>query len=242
MAKIYLSSTHSDLEEYRGRVYAALRRLRHDVIAMEDYAAGDVRPLQQCLADVESCDVYVGLFAWKYGYVPPEHENPEGRSITELEYREAGRHQKPRLVFVLRPEAPWPPVEMDAHTGEGDRGDHIRRLRDELLAERLVGLFSTPEELAAAAAAAVTLLGPDRRPELDRVLTRLRGLQRVEGDAYDQEKWYLGPELDRLGDAIATAGNHPEWRAAYDRVRNLILLGGDPSRLEDCINELERLG
>jgi Domain of unknown function (DUF4062) len=241
MAKIYISSTYSDLEDYRRRVYEALRRLRHDVVAMEDYAAGDARPLQQCLVDVAGCDVYVGLFAWKYGNVPAEHENPEQRSITELEYREAERLGKPRLVFVLRPDAPWPPTQMDSHTGDGNRGERIRRLRDELLAERLVGLFSTPDELAGAVAAAVTLRGPDRPPELDRVLMRLRRLHAVDGEAYDREKWYLGPELDQLGDAIATAGNDPEWRAAYEHISHAILLDADRSQLEECIRQLEQL-
>ena len=37
MAKIYLSSTYSDLKEHREAVYRALRKMRHDVIAMEDY-------------------------------------------------------------------------------------------------------------------------------------------------------------------------------------------------------------
>jgi hypothetical protein len=78
-------------------------------------------------------------------------------------------------------------------------------------------------------------------PALDRVLTRLRGLAVVEGKTYDDEKWYLGHELDRLGDEIASAGNDPEWRAAYERVRHAILLGGDPSQLEECIRQLERL-
>jgi Domain of unknown function (DUF4062) len=241
MAKIYLSSTYSDLEDHRRRVYASLRRLRQDIIAMEDSVSTDVRPLQQCLSDVADCGVYVGIFAWKYGHVPPEDENPDGRSITELEYREAGRLGRPRLVFVLRPDAPWPPTEMDAHTGDGERGDRIRRLRDELLAEHHVALFSTPEELGGAVGAAVMLRGPDEPQELERVLERLRKLQHAEGKTYDDEKWFLGSELDRLGDAIATAGNDADWRAAYERVRNAILLGDDHAQLGSCIRDLEGL-
>ncbi len=37
MASIYLSSTYSDLQEYRETVYRALRQMRYDVIAMEDW-------------------------------------------------------------------------------------------------------------------------------------------------------------------------------------------------------------
>jgi hypothetical protein len=69
MARIYVSSTFSDLEEYRKEVSLALRRLGHEDLAMEYYMAEDKRPLDRCLSDVASCDVYVGIFAWRYGYV-----------------------------------------------------------------------------------------------------------------------------------------------------------------------------
>ena len=83
MADIYLSSTFSDLKTYREAVYRALRQMQYNVIAMEDYVAKDQRPLDRCLADVAKCDLYIGLFAWRYGYVPAE-DNPDGKSITEL--------------------------------------------------------------------------------------------------------------------------------------------------------------
>ena len=91
MATIYLSSTYEDLKEHREAVYRALRRLGHDVRAMEDYVATDQRPVDKCLADVAACDIYVGILAWRYGYVPAD-DNREGRSITE-------RNWLPGLTF-----------------------------------------------------------------------------------------------------------------------------------------------
>jgi hypothetical protein len=44
--------------------------MRQDVIAMEHYVAADQRPLDKCLEDVCGCDLYIGLFAWRYGYIP----------------------------------------------------------------------------------------------------------------------------------------------------------------------------
>jgi hypothetical protein len=85
--KIYISSTFVDLEQYREKVYRQLRALRHDVIAMEDYVAADKRPLDQCLQDVREADIYIGIFAWRYGYIPMM-DNPHHRSITELELNE----------------------------------------------------------------------------------------------------------------------------------------------------------
>src|SRR5207302_88059 len=92
--KIYISSTFIDLEQYRERVYKYLRSLGHDVIAMEDYVATDTRPLEKCLKDVRDAHVYVGIFAWRYGYIPIEN-NPEKKLITELELDEAKRVSKP---------------------------------------------------------------------------------------------------------------------------------------------------
>ena len=90
MLTIYLSSTFDDLIEHRNEAYRALRRMHHHVIAMEDYVATDQRPLDKCLDDVAASDLYIGIFAWRYGFIPTEN-NPEQKSITELEYRKEGR-------------------------------------------------------------------------------------------------------------------------------------------------------
>jgi hypothetical protein len=142
--------------EFREAVYGALRKLRHDVVAMEDYVAADERPLDRCLADVATCDLYMRIFAWRYGYVPFE-DNPEEKSITELEYRCAREKGKICMVFLLHPKvAQWTPSSMDAVTGENEGGKRIRELRDELARESMVAFFKTPEGLATEVAVAVS--------------------------------------------------------------------------------------
>ena len=138
--KIYVSATFADLEQHRERVYQALRALRHDVIAMEDYVATDARPLDKCLRDVRQSDIYIGIFAWRYGYVPTK-DNPRHKSITELELHEAERLGKPCLIFLLKSTAPWPPSMMDTTTGDNERGARMVALCDELQRERLFGMF-----------------------------------------------------------------------------------------------------
>ncbi len=144
MARIYVSSTFSDLEKYRKEVSLALRRLGHEDVAMEYYVAEDKRPLDRCLSDVASCDVYVGIFAWRYGYVPQKN-NPEGRSITELEYRKAQDERKPCLIFLLSEEAPWPKIKQD----KGVAAEQIETLRQELLSSErhVVSFFDNADEL-----------------------------------------------------------------------------------------------
>ena len=75
MRKVYISSSYLDLKECRDSVYRILRSLRYDAMAMEDYVASDQRPLDRCLKDVGQCDAYVGIFAWRYGYIP-DADNP----------------------------------------------------------------------------------------------------------------------------------------------------------------------
>jgi tetratricopeptide (TPR) repeat protein len=157
VARIYVSSTYGDLKEHREKADRALRRLDHDVVAMENYVAADQRPLAKCLEDVAGCDLYVGIFAHRYGYVP-EHDNADGRSITELEYRHAQANGRPCLVFLLDPATPWSPAWIDAVTGDGDQGRRINALREELGRERLVSFFTTADELAQQVGAAVTNL------------------------------------------------------------------------------------
>jgi formylglycine-generating enzyme required for sulfatase activity len=164
MTTIYLSSTYEDLKEYREVVYKALRQSGYDVIAMEDYVAADQRPVEKCLEDVAKADIYVGIFAFRYGYVPPEsHKNRDGLSITELEFRQAESFKKPCLAFVVSETKSWPPMFDDARKGK-DKGERINRLRQYLLTEKLGSSFSEPYELASLVQAAVTKHLHDSNP------------------------------------------------------------------------------
>ncbi len=174
MVTIYLSSTYADFEQHRESVYRILRRLRHDVVAMEDYVATDHRPLQQCLADVEAADIYVGLIGWRYGY-QPEQDNPERRSITELEYRQAGDSGLPRLMFLADPGVDWPDLYKDAETGDGDAGQRIEAFRAELETDKLVSHFRSPDHLAGLVSVAV------QRCLQERTAASLQGQSKTHG-------------------------------------------------------------
>jgi Domain of unknown function (DUF4062) len=102
MSTIYVSSTFADLLAHRKALSLAIRRLGHVDVAMEYYLAEDARPLDRCLRDAGSCDLYIGLFARRYGFCPPG----EQRSITELEFRSARTANIDSLCFLLAEEAP----------------------------------------------------------------------------------------------------------------------------------------
>ena len=162
--RIYISSTFEDLEPYREAVQRALRKMQKEVVAMEDYVARDDRPLAACLADVETSDLYVGIFAWRYGFIPSE-DNPDGRSITELEFRHAVAQGVPCLIFLLSEDVVWKPSCLDSHTGEGEAGRRISELRQELQEQRVAGFFESPDHLASLVQSAVSVSLDERRDD-----------------------------------------------------------------------------
>ena len=165
--RVYLSSTFEDLKEYRAAVFAALERAGLDVARMEGYTAADERPVDLCLRDVAASDVYVGIYAWRYGYVPPaHHENPAGKSISELEYRQAEARGLRKLVFLAHPDTKvqWPAKFKDEETGEGDHGARLTTFRTEIGTEKITSMFRTPDELATLVLAALMRTGLSGRP------------------------------------------------------------------------------
>lgn len=148
MARVYVSSTYFDLLEFRERVHRALRKMRHDDVTMEYYVAEVNRPLERGLEDVASSDIFIGLVAWRYGWVPEEN-NPEGLSIPEIEYRHAMMHGKPCLMFLLDEDTPWPPKFIDSDTKP------IEAFREKVLSRNVVHFFNSPDELEVAVVQAI---------------------------------------------------------------------------------------
>jgi hypothetical protein len=145
MARVFLSSTFRDLKDHREAVYVALRRLGHQSVAMEQWAASDQAPLERSLEAVRAADVEVVIVAWRYGWIPQGQQY----STTELELRAAREAAVPCLVFLVPDDAAWPQTDVDDDT------TNIRRFRQSLIEQFVVGFFTTPEELASQVAIAL---------------------------------------------------------------------------------------
>jgi hypothetical protein len=167
MLRVFLSSTYVDLVEHRRKVAASLARAGHGVIGMEDFAASDQRPLAKCLAEVERCEVCIGIVAWKLGFKPMEG-NPQGRSITELEIRYAQDLGRPCLIFLLQEGVAWLPEHVDL--GEPPRP--IDQFRSTLKQEFVVNHFASPDDLAAKVLAAIRKWEEEKSPQGARAIER----------------------------------------------------------------------
>ena len=97
LARVYVSSTIADLTEERRAVLDWLRLARHQ--AVDSYLPDSDTVRDSCLDDVAACDLYVLIVGHRYGFQPPQ-DNPEGLSITQLEFRRAGECGIPRVALL----------------------------------------------------------------------------------------------------------------------------------------------
>ena len=72
--RIFVSSSFEDLKQHCAAAIRVLRQLGHEVLAMEDVIAASAAPLAKVLEMVDRSEAYVGVFAWRYGYVPGSTE------------------------------------------------------------------------------------------------------------------------------------------------------------------------
>jgi hypothetical protein len=97
MARVYVSSTIADLKRERRAVMDWLVAAGHQPVHSYRPDSDSVRA--SCLGDVGTCDLYVLIAGHRYGFQPADG-NPDGLSITHLEYRQAGQAGVPRIALL----------------------------------------------------------------------------------------------------------------------------------------------
>jgi tetratricopeptide (TPR) repeat protein len=146
---VMISSTAHDLPEHREQIRLACERAGfapHDM--MEHLPALNADAIDASLKMVAGADVYLGIFAYRYGYVPDGHEV----SITEMEYDRAVELNKPRLIFFIHEDHPV--TGRDFETGKG--ATKLQILKDRIGKARVAAFFRSPEDLRAHVIEALT--------------------------------------------------------------------------------------
>jgi hypothetical protein len=100
---VMVSSTFTDLQEHRAELIKIIERSGLKAIPMEyDSAKPSGTVIDSSLGMVRDGSAYVGIIAKKYGQTPKcAARNPKKVSITELEFDEAIRIQRPILLFLM---------------------------------------------------------------------------------------------------------------------------------------------
>jgi tetratricopeptide (TPR) repeat protein len=151
---VFISSTSIDLPEYRAAVRDAILSLGMFPSGMEHWPVSGENPVDLCRKMVGDAELYVGVFAKRYGWMPDGF-----RSITEMEYDWAGDVKRngspmPRLCFVMKDDFPFPDSEESDDAKQG-----LARFKARVKKEA-VGFFTTPTDLKAQVLAALAPFAP----------------------------------------------------------------------------------
>lgn len=161
--KTFLSSTYLDLADYRRAAVDALERLGQQVGRMEVFGARPEEPSQVCLAEIDDCDLMVGIYAHRYGFVP----DGTHVSITEAEFDHAKARKKPIFCFMVDEDHPWPPKMIEDEPGRSK----LRMFKAKIGSVFVRDTFTTSQDLAYKIATAIGRYLSDR--DHDNLLTRL---------------------------------------------------------------------
>jgi hypothetical protein len=94
---IFISSTFDDLKNHRRKIWDLLEKYDVDVRGMERFGARKEAPLTTCLSEVEQCDIFVGVIAYRLGSV----DETSGKSFTQREYEKAYELNHEILIYMI---------------------------------------------------------------------------------------------------------------------------------------------
>ena len=125
-----ISSTALDLPEHRKAVVEACLSEGVFPIGMEHLPTRDATGIQTCLELVDCADIYIGIYAWRYGWVP-DFDNPGRISIAEMEFnraleRKASGNLKELMMFVMHDNHPIRPSQIELTLSRRGNWKHSR--------------------------------------------------------------------------------------------------------------------
>jgi len=135
-----ISSTSLDLPEHRQQAIDACWRQGIFPRAMEHLPARDADAIRVSMEMVDEADIYIGIYAWRYGHVPVGHDI----SITEMEFNRAVERGIPILVFTIHNDHPLTITMVEA---DRDAQDKLKKLKERACHGRGRLEFKSPVEL-----------------------------------------------------------------------------------------------
>jgi NB-ARC domain/Domain of unknown function (DUF4062) len=137
---VFVSSTGRDLGAYREAAIATCLKLGLFPIGMEFFEAMGAGATAGSKEKLESADVYVGIFAHRYGFIEQGYE----KSVTEVEFDLAGERNLERLCFLVDPAHLWPVGAIDFENHE-----LLERFKGRVEQSTIRALFTTVDDFGA---------------------------------------------------------------------------------------------
>jgi tetratricopeptide (TPR) repeat protein len=114
---------------------------------MEFLPASDAEALSVSLKMVDEANIYIGIFAHRYGYIPAQN-NGEQISISEIEYNRAVQRKIPRLIFIIDKNHPLAEFTID-DIETGEIAIKLKNFKTRLELENIVNFYKSPADLRA---------------------------------------------------------------------------------------------
>lgn len=108
--QIFVSSTYEDLKDERDLVIKAILEMGHIPVGMEMFSAGDEQQWELIKTQIDDCDYYIIISAFRYGSMD------KNIGYTEKEYDYAISKNLPVLGFVVNDGVHWPAKKIDTNS------------------------------------------------------------------------------------------------------------------------------
>ncbi len=135
--KLFISSTFIDLKDYRQVAIEVANRYECTSLAMEFFMAQPEEPTKVCDKEIRKCDIFVGIYAHRYGFIPDGQQ----KSITQQEYELAKVLGKDCLCFIVQKGFPWNPEFI-----EFEKQKDLKEFLAIVQKEKTVTSFTTPND------------------------------------------------------------------------------------------------
>ncbi|HLL72257.1 MAG TPA: DUF4062 domain-containing protein [Pyrinomonadaceae bacterium] len=224
-----ISSTFTDLKDHRSALIKAIKAQGlTDVVMENDSAKAGLDLIDSSLQMVRDSSAYIGIISRKYGQTPKcPKRNPGSVSITELEFNEAQRLDRPILLFIMGEKHPV--IEADIETNATKRKklkafrEQAKKMKPDSPVHRVYATFDSLEEFKEKANQAVAGL----RRHLDEQTARPTQKPQEQSEntsalipappSFYAEPPYIGSheflgrkaQLDTLNDWASPADSHP---------------------------------
>ena len=135
--QIFVSSTYEDLRRERELVIKAILEMGHIPVGMEMFSAGDEQQWKLIQTQIDDCDYYVVISAFRYGSLD------ENIGYTEKEYDYAVEKELPVLGFVIEDGVSWPENKIDKNHNKVEKLNAFKNK----IKGKLVGFWKDKNDL-----------------------------------------------------------------------------------------------
>jgi len=225
---VMVSSTFTDLAQHRRALIKAIDGQDLKPVVMEnDSAMPAIDVLQSSLKMVGKAAAYVGVISHKYGQIPESPDNPNGLSLTELEFNKAQSLGRPVLLFIMGPDHVVKPADVETDPEKMRKlaafRENAKRIRPDSLVHRVYKVFNDLQEFEVAATQSIAELRRYLDTEDDKAIEEPEDVEDEQRDfippppLFYAEPPYIGShqfigrasQLETLSDWAADADPHP---------------------------------